>query len=427
MAFGASIYFFEFIKADKDQVEKEKSEKVLSFDPGKVKKLNFKNSFGEFELEKDNLNNWQITKPIKALGDETIINSLLSSLSNEKYEQVVAPKGADLKPYGLDNPKLSLKITFTDGSLKTLSIGSDGALQGKLYAMTEGPVLYANQAMKYQVDKALKELRDKRVVRKNREELGKVTVKSKAGAYSLLKKDKKWFLEKPVMEKADEEAIIAFFNTLESLRATDFAEKMSSDHPEIEISLYDNNQKLYDVLIIGPKKQNSSYIKSQTTQTIYQVFANSVDGFVKKADDFKDKKTVLQFARDNLNSFSIKIGLVNYSFIKKESGWELTKPDPSKEVNQVQVMQLLNQLSTLKASEFFDKKAEIKKPEGEVVLRDAKGELLLDLRWGDKTPTGKSLYSMTQKSEKLFGIQDSLIKSLPSQTLLQDKKSEVKK
>lgn len=424
--FGVYLYFFEIRNVELESKLKEQSEKILIFEPEKVKKLTLYNSFGTFVLEKDSKNEWQMISPIKDAGDSATIQSILTTLSNEKYEQIVseAPAPEDLKSYGLEKPKLKADITFNSGETKTILVGSDAAIAGKLYLQKEGDkkILFAGQSLKYQIEKNPRELRDKKIIKKPREQLSSVVIKTPRSIVEILQKDKKWYIEKPFKGLADPEVILSFFNSLESLRATDFtSEKSFSGTPVVQIEFYDKPGHLYESLSLSPQKENSSYVKLKSSKNIFQVFTNSTQALVKNADDFRDRKSAFEFSRPAVEKISVKTELAKYEFTRRENGWDLTPEDPKKQANQSQVVTLLNKLMEMKTSEFVTNKS-IGKSKGQIIFKTAKDEVLLDLQWGDPSPSGKSILVKTQKTEKPVGVDSALISALPSQTLVEDKK-----
>lgn len=437
LAMGAYIYFIEIKKTAKDEEIKAASEKIVDLDSAKVKAIKLNNTFGEITLEKNPQNQWTITSPVKDSADEPTVTGMLSSLTSEKFDQVVSENNADFKTYGLDQPKMSVTLTGANGETKKINLGIDATLPGKLYLQRDGEnrVLFANQAFKLQVDKPLKDLRDKRIFRKNKNDVSFISIdyrnKSGHSHVDLAKNDSGWNLEKPFKEKADTETVQGFMTNVENLRATDFPSeksgdkselrKFSLDKPEMILTYKDKDGKVIDEMTVGPKKENNAYVTSSEASTVYQVYVSAAEQLVHKPEDFRDKKTPFEFNKDSASEITVKTGMVNLDLVKKGDSWELAQPDPRKTVSQIQVTNLLDKLSQFKVSEFFDKGKGLHSPKGTVILKDQKGETLLSLNWGEKTPSQRGYFVQTNKGKGVYGVEASLLDTLPGQTLVEAK------
>lgn len=424
---GGYIYFFEIKKAGEDEKAKIDSQRVFSFDQEKARKLTFKNSFGEFILEKDAQNIWKMTKPVEDTADDSNLMAMFTALNNESSDQVVVENETNLTPFGLDNPKYSLEVYFGTGETKTLFLGADAPLNGKLYAMRSGEkkVLLANLGLKYQLDKGMRDLRDKRIFRGRKDSIHGIRLSTSSGVVELKSSEQKWEIVKPIKEVADFDSVQAILSAVDNLRATDFTEgvdkKVNLDKPQAEITLMGQDGKVLDIITIGAPLQTNAYVRTKNSKTIYQVYLGAASQFAKSANDFRDKKSALAFEKESVKEFLIKTALIDYSFTKKGDVWELSQPDPKKEVNQLQVSQLLAKLADMKVAEYIDKPRPFGKEKGKIILKNEKGETLLDFKWADSISNGKNILVSTQKYQKPFGVDAASINTLPGQTLIEEK------
>ncbi|MBK9294454.1 MAG: DUF4340 domain-containing protein [Oligoflexia bacterium] len=426
---GSYIYFFEYKKANDDEKAKHEAQKIFNFDQNKVRKITFNSSFGEFIVEKDAQNVWRLTKPVEDLADDSAILSFMTSIVGENYDQIVSEDKASFNQFGLDNSKISLSIYFDNGETKQLIIGDQAPLNGKLYAARNGEtkVYLTNMSLKYQVDKNLKDLRDKRVFRGNKDDIVKIVLKSNKSEVELQKQNDVWNILKPIKEVADKDEMDKFLSSIDSLRAADFTDvkndsKLNLHKPQAQLMLYNKEGKLLDNITIGSALENNAYVKTNTGKSKYQIYLGSASQFVKTASDFRDKKTPLSFDKEQTKEILIKNSSVEYNLVKKGELWELKQADAKKEVNQLQVGQLLSKLSDMKVSEYFDKPIALTKEKGRVILKNEKGDTLLNLKWADTI--GKNVTVATQKYDKPFGVESSQITTLPVQTLVEEIKIE---
>lgn len=440
LAIGAYIYFVEIKKAEKDQAAKTADEKIFNaIDVSKAKVIKLSTTFGEYELEKDEKNSWQIKVPVKDTADDQTLNNMLTALGSEKYEQVVAEGEADLKIFGLDQPKVFISITTADQKTQKVNVGAEAALPGKLYIQREGEkkVLFATQSFKSQVDKGLKDLRNKNVFRKSKSDVVSIEArynqKANNATIELLKENGEWKVVKPFSLRADQDTVNDLLVKIENLRANDFASEKGNEkselskfnlaNPEMKFVLKDKDKKVVEELWVGAKKENNAYVKTVGSPTIFTMFSTSTEPLSHKPDDFRDKKEAFKFKKDDVAAISLKSSLFNTNLVKKGTTWELVVPDAHKEVNQVVVTDLLNRLEQLKASEFIKNEAPkgLNPPRGAITLSDAAGKPLIVFSWGDKTKSGKSYFIKTSLSKDVYGVDASTLDSLPGQTLVSSK------
>src|SRR5205814_10319007 len=93
--------------------EKEKSEKLFDFDKSKVKSLRLeKDGKLTAALVKDD-KGWKLAEPVQAEGDDSAVDSLLTSLSGLKQKKDLGDE-KDVKSFGLDAPKLRVTVKLDD-------------------------------------------------------------------------------------------------------------------------------------------------------------------------------------------------------------------------------------------------------------------------------------------------------------------------
>jgi hypothetical protein len=437
IALGLYVYFIEIKKAAKDEEQKTQDEKVLNFEPSKVKAFEIKNPHGDFVMEKDGTT-WKLTKPMATLADEATISGILNDLSTEKFEQTI--EGEDLKQYGLDNPATIATVTLQDGAIKKVAQGADAALPGKIYLLRndEKKVLFANAGIKYQLDKTQKDLRDKRIFHKAKDDIQhltfKVSTKDFKGQVALTKKDGNTWGIDGTDENADQEAVKNVLTGIDNFKASDFpsekADEKSSlkefglNQPVLDLEIDGKDNAVLAHILAAKSKDNSKgYVIVEGEPTVYQVFPSSIDPLTKKSQDFRDKKLPFTFKKDDVADILAKNSTSEIHVVKKGSSWEMPIADPSKDVSQIQISNFLTKVSDLKVAEYTpgEKAKGLNPPAGEIVLKDDKGNLLLDFSWGDRAKNQRNLYATTDKFKKGFTVDSGTILSIPIQTIIETK------
>src|SRR2546428_13056793 len=116
---------------------KEKSEKLFDFDKAHVKELRLsKDGQLAVRLTKGD-KAWKLVQPVEAEGDDSAVDSLLTSLSALKQKKDLAEE-KDLKAYGLDQPQLEVRIQLDDGKEQGLQIGTDNTSETRVSRGKQG-------------------------------------------------------------------------------------------------------------------------------------------------------------------------------------------------------------------------------------------------------------------------------------------------
>jgi uncharacterized protein DUF4340 len=130
-----------------------------------VKSLEVHGPEGDYALARDDKGEWAFTRPVKTRAGRWAVDGLLGTLEGLRMESVAAEKPTDLKPYGLDKPSRTVSLGMSDGSNKTLQIGSSPA--EKKYNAREtasGLVAVVPGAVVDDLAKGMKELRAGRLL-----------------------------------------------------------------------------------------------------------------------------------------------------------------------------------------------------------------------------------------------------------------------
>lgn len=129
-----------------------------------VKALEVAGKDESYALERAASGEWSFTRPLKTLAGRWSVDGLLGTLESLRMESIAADDAKDLKPYGLDKPQRTVKLTLSDGGYKILEIGSSPS-EKKYHAREASSSLVAviPGAIVDDLNKGMKELRAKRL------------------------------------------------------------------------------------------------------------------------------------------------------------------------------------------------------------------------------------------------------------------------
>jgi len=428
-------YVFVFKKGKEDTEFKEKESLVLKSSQSEVRGLKITHKDSDFVIKREE-GGWVIESPISDLGDDEKIDSFLESIFSEKSETSIGGEGEkpDWKLFGLEEPGGIIKLEFKNKTSTQVFVGSN-ALDGKVYLRKdqENMVLVGTSQWKRFIDKKLVDLRKKEVFRV--EGLAtEIEIKSKEAHVVLKKREGSWWLEKPVMVKADQESVTKYLNKLKDLKASEFLSETKKDAgkyklkaPEFRVKLGLDDGKSWE-LLASKKDDNNWALLTSDLNSIFQVAKYDVDNVNKTANEFRNKKEPFAFDKSKVKKIGFRSSLIDVQLVKKEKDWVLEQSDPLKEVVQDQVSDLLDRLGRLEAKSFLGTKKGkgLDPPRKNIVLRDEAGGVLLNVNWGEKTAKDNEFFVKTNLMNETLTVASYSLSGLPEQTLIKDKEKKSK-
>ncbi len=141
---------------------------LLHVKRGDVRTLEVQGPEGSYSLARTDAGDWAFTKPLATRAGRWSVDGLLGTLENLRMESVAAEPAASLKPYGLDRPSRSVHLVLSDGTTRTLEIGSPAGEEdeGKYHAREKGSSVVAvvPGAIVTDLEKGMGELRAKKLL-----------------------------------------------------------------------------------------------------------------------------------------------------------------------------------------------------------------------------------------------------------------------
>src|SRR6201988_4305171 len=166
----AGIAYFRFFEMKRPGTEeaRRQSQNMVNVDRTNIDGIVIQNGDQKIELRRRD-NKWRLETPIKDQADGALVETLLSDLENWQKEGTITAKEIDadkskLAEYGLNNPKLKLKLLGHDRPPEIL-FGKDAAMEGRMYGRVQNSKekFLPRQTGKKDIDKKPEEFRDKRL------------------------------------------------------------------------------------------------------------------------------------------------------------------------------------------------------------------------------------------------------------------------
>jgi hypothetical protein len=277
----AGVAYFRFFEMKRPSTEeaRRQSQNMLNVDRTNIDGIVIQNGDQKIEIRRRD-NKWRLETPIKDQADAALVETLLSDLENWQKDGTISAKEIDadkskLAEYGLNNPKLKLKLLGHDRPPEIL-FGKDAAMEGRMYVRFQNSkeTYLASQSVRKDIDKKPEEFRDKKLTDMSSAQVRRVVLKTPAGEIELEKKDTHWEILKPLRARADDQKVNDLISQITSARIGQFVADDRGDlrpyglaEPRGSITLFDQEQRRDQKVEIGESiKVAGREDKGQTLQ-----------------------------------------------------------------------------------------------------------------------------------------------------------------
>jgi len=314
---------------------------ILDFETPEITKIEFIRNGETLNLKK-NKESWQVLeKKITAKGNETEVTNLLNTIQAAQIEQFVEEKPEQLTSYGLNNAKLTVKLTTSKPNEPlTLQIGvkSEHGFYAKTLAK-KNIFTVSKSLFDTLNNRKFVSFLNKSLVDFNDDDLTKVTLRMDDSAVDLIRNKKdpqKWSMIQPVKMKANTATINSLLFDLKSSRIVEFItihaknfKMFNFEQPEKEISLTYKNGKTW-ALKLGKQASSPNHYFAQRSdeETIFTLPKDSVELIFRSLHDLKDR-TILEFDDDAVKEINVYDSKQIFVLKKSAKKWNLTLPESS--------------------------------------------------------------------------------------------------
>jgi hypothetical protein len=269
---GVYVYFQEFRGAEGRRKAEESKDRPLPFERAGLKALEITNPNGTFRLEKDG-EAWKLTAPVPADADKDSVEGLLSSLEMARIERRLGA-GADLKGFGLDPPKVRLKVEPAGGGdPAVLALGEENPIGGTWFALLPDgkEVAILSSAVGDLARKDLIGLRDKTLVAFEPWKLKRLRIERGRERITLAKPKDDWKIEEPIEAPADGTTVGDLLSEIERLKAKSFAaenpgpadlRRFGLQPPAARLSLLQEGWDVEKSLVFGRETDGGRYARA---------------------------------------------------------------------------------------------------------------------------------------------------------------------
>jgi len=261
----AGFAYFRFFEMKRPSTEEatRQAQNVVNFDRNKVDGIVIKNGDQQIEIRRRE-SKWRLETPIKDQADGVLVDNLLSDLETWEKEGTIPAKDIEadkskLTEYGLNNPKLKLKLVGRDKPPE-IWFGKDAALEGRMYVRLQNSkeTFLAKQSIRKDIDKKPEEFRDRKLTDLTTAQVRRITLKTPAGEMELEKKGDHWDILKPLRARADDQKVGDLIAQITTARIQQFVADDRGDlrpyglaEPRGSITLFDQAENKDQKVEIG--------------------------------------------------------------------------------------------------------------------------------------------------------------------------------
>jgi len=219
------------------KVDEFRDHKLTELVATKADKVTFKTSAGEIELEKKKDRHWELSKPLKARGNDQRIGDIVSQIANAKVESFVADS-SNLGSFGLQEPRATVTIHEEENDQPAvLQIGKPLEKDTtKIYVKlaSRASVLVAPKSLDNLVATKPNDLRDRNLARIEPDIVDRMTIESPGKEKIVLaRKGESW-----VRKDGDKDVPVnvaaakRLLSELQTQQVTDFVADLATELPK---------------------------------------------------------------------------------------------------------------------------------------------------------------------------------------------------
>jgi len=431
IALGAYVYFYEIKGGEKRDKEKEVAEKLFQFEKDSVDFFEIKSFKGDFVFNKSE-DGWEIEKPVKTGGEDSPINSLLSSLASSKKSRTFNIKANENNQYGLGSRALKISFRTSDGKTDSILIGDKTSIGSNVYVSNIDTIVHlVSQSLKTNAEKDLFDWRDKKPIHFMKDEIREFNLSNAHGKFVFIKEGSDWKITEPIETKAEKSTVDAVLNKLDYSKiksvVSESGENLSQfdlSRPAYTIELFSGTEKAKTSVIFSKDENNVSNGKDSARPFVYTVDSTFIKPFKQDLFGFRDKK-IVDFETSKATRINLSHNNEVMTFAKDTSDtWYL---DSGEKAKNWKINSLLSSVNNLKAEQFVKENPTyfmnygLVNPESRIEVFDDDG-LLAELNIG--FTKNEFVYTYNPKRKPIVTIKEEKLKDLfpPKADLLEEVK-----
>ncbi len=358
---AAFMYYDKRKASEKPAPEAPVAAKIFSVDAQHIQSLTFKPRDGEAFTCRRESGKWTISDPHPLAVDQANFSGILNSLTTATADAVIDAHPTSLKDYGLDPPDFELDVT-TDAKPQTftLLLGDDTPTSGGFYAQASGnpQVITLASYLKTSLEKKMFDVRDRRALTLDADQLQKIGVQYKGTSWTLEKNPEGvWDLNMPPPVRADRFTVDGLVSQLRGLTMQTIAsedKKKNGDYgfssPELQLQLT-SSQGTQNIVVGKKDKDSDRYFATNSgLEPVFTLSSDFVTQFKKTPADLREKD-LFSYSSFDVKHVEVDTPKGHFVFDQQGGKWKQTAPK-AKDVTSEKMDTFLTDLRDLRVDSF---------------------------------------------------------------------------
>lgn len=314
LGLGAFVYFYEIRgKGDREEAQR-LEESLLRIQESEVTGLVIERPEKETVRLAREGDNWVLAAPLKTTADGTTVSSFVRTLENaRRIRSFAAEEAAKLEDYGLDSPRLTLRVKTADGE-KVVQVGNEDFTGSNVYVRVEGEpeIFLTGKTLFSSADKELFDWRNKEVLAFDRDKVKIVEISRGTEEIRLSKQGEEWKLEAPLQEPADRGAVSSLLSTLSTARVQAFVSEAPEslaqyglDRPAVTLRLQQEGEDRWRSLYVGKKQEEAYFAANPDRSPVFTIRDTLYEKLTEDVWEYRQKK-VVNVDQDKVSQVTLK-------------------------------------------------------------------------------------------------------------------------
>jgi Domain of unknown function (DUF4340) len=364
---GAYIYFVSW-KQDGNTAASTEKRVFQSVDSGDIQELTIKAEGGDRTTVKKEGERWQIVAPIQAAAAESDVISATSALANLDVVRVVDENPGDLAQYGLSSPRV--EVEYKPSGEKPpgkLLLGAKTPTGSNVYAMKndEKRVFLVAEHQNASLNKSTFDLRDKSVMKIERDKVESVDVSIAGKGFGFAKKGEEWKVSQPIVASADAGTVESLVGRVQGAQMKSIVteqpapadlKKFGLERPDVAVTLNMGSARA-TFAVGGAAGDDAVYARDMSNNMIVTVEKSLADDLKKPLEDYR-RREAFEFRAFTANRVEFTRGgqTVAFERVKGEGEnaqdtWKRVSPNAG-DVDKAKMDSFLAGLADIRATSF---------------------------------------------------------------------------
>ena len=304
---------------------------------------------------------WRLLEPVQADADSTELSSIVNSLAAIDIQRVVDENAADVAQYGLQPAHVTVSFRAKgETEPRRLLIGEKTPAGGDVYAMQPDSkrVFLVSSFLETTVNKDAFALRDKRVLKFDRDKADGLELASGATVIQLAKNGTDWRLLKPIAARADFGQVESIVVRLGSANMESIVDETGStgtakyglDRPTATFAVSTGGART--TLTLGATENALVFAKDSTRPMVFTVAPTLKDDVLKNVSDYR-RKDLFDARSFTASRIELVRGTETMAFEKgKTADKDVWKTAAGQDADATKIEDLLTKVTSLRADSF---------------------------------------------------------------------------